>query len=74
MGAPARADVPEGWSDPAGVDGWHMVALLVGAPLGLALLITLAVWLPAFAKGVGAVTDDDATTDAAELEAKRVNA
>jgi hypothetical protein len=50
--APAHATgTPEGWSDPESVDGLYALALLVGAPLALFLLITLAVYLPALARG-----------------------
>lgn len=51
VAAPARADVPEGWSDPAAVSPLDMLALLVGIPLALFLAITLAVYLPAMVRG-----------------------
>jgi hypothetical protein len=49
----ANAAVPDGWSDPDDVDGLHALALLAGVPLLLFVLITLAVYLPSFAKSVG---------------------
>ncbi len=52
LSAPAHATgTPEGWSDPEPVDGLYALALLVGGPLVLFLLITLAVYLPALARG-----------------------
>ena len=52
LSAPAHATgTPEGWSDPEPVSGVHALALLVGGPLVLFLLITLAVYLPAMARG-----------------------
>ena len=52
LAAPAHATgTPEGWSNPEQVDGLYALALLVGAPLALFLLITLAVYLPALARG-----------------------
>lgn len=48
---PAQAQVPEGWSNPPDV-GFLDVLLVVGAvPLGVALLIALAVYLPALRRG-----------------------
>jgi hypothetical protein len=52
LAAPAHATgTPEGWSDPEPVDKLDALALLVGGPLVLFLLITLAVYLPALARG-----------------------
>jgi hypothetical protein len=51
LGAPARADVPEGWSDPPTVSVLESLVLLVGVPLGLFVLIALAVYVPALARG-----------------------
>ena len=42
VAAPARADVPEGWSDPEPVDTLHALLVLVGIPLLLFVLIALA--------------------------------
>lgn len=48
---PAVAEVPEGWSDPDDV-GFLQLLLVIGAiPLALAILISLAVYLPALARG-----------------------
>jgi hypothetical protein len=49
--APAHADVPEGWSDPAEVDALQALLLLAGVPILLFVVITLAVYLPALARG-----------------------
>lgn len=49
--APASANVPEDWSDPEAVDPLHFLAVIVGLPLLLILLIALAVYLPALARG-----------------------
>lgn len=51
VAAPAGADVPEGWSNPADVDMLSALLLLAGAPLLLFVLITLAVYLPAMVRG-----------------------
>lgn len=50
LASPAQANVPEGWSNPADVDPLHAIALLVGAPLGLIVLIGLFVFLPAMSR------------------------
>lgn len=60
---PAGAETPEGWSDPAEV-GILPLLLVIGAiPLGIAVLIGLAVYLPALARGEsvrpGAETADE---------------
>lgn len=47
----ARADVPEGWSDPDPVDKLDALLLLAGGPLLLFVLICLAVFLPAMIRG-----------------------
>jgi hypothetical protein len=51
LAAPAGADVPEGWPDPEPIDGLGALLLLVGVPLLIALVIGLAVYVPAFARG-----------------------
>ena len=51
LAAPAGADVPEGWSDPEPVDTLNALLILGGIPLLLFVLITLAVYLPALARG-----------------------
>ncbi len=51
VAAPARADVPEGWSDPDPVSGMHTLLVLVGVPLLLFVVIVLAVYLPAMIRG-----------------------
>lgn len=51
LAAPAHASVPEDWSNPEAVDPLHAIALLAGGPLLLIVLITLAVYLPALARG-----------------------
>jgi hypothetical protein len=48
---PAQADVPEGWSDPAPVDGMHALIVLVAIPLALFVGITLLVLAPSLARG-----------------------
>lgn len=48
---PAAADVPEGWSEPEPVSALHALVLLGLVPLGLFVLIVLAVYLPAVARG-----------------------
>lgn len=49
--APAAADVPEGWSNPDEVGAGPFLLVLVGAPFALALLIALAVYVPALVRG-----------------------
>lgn len=47
----AHAETPEGWSEPTEV-GFLDLLLVIGAiPLGIAVLIGLAVYLPALARG-----------------------
>lgn len=48
---PASADVPQGWSDPDPVSWLTILWLLIGIPVGLFVLITLAVYAPAVARG-----------------------
>lgn len=50
LAGPAGA-VPEGWSDPQEVDPLFALGLLVGAPLGLFLLITFLVYVPSLVRG-----------------------
>lgn len=51
LATPAHADVPQGWTDPTPVDNLHALALLLGAPLLLFVLISLAVYLPSMIRG-----------------------
>ena len=44
-------DVPIGWSQPDDVNMVHALLLLVGVPLLLFLLITVAVYLPSIIRG-----------------------
>lgn len=50
LAGPAQA-APEGWDNPDEVDTLHALGLLVGAPVLLFLLITLAVYVPTLARG-----------------------
>jgi len=51
VAGPAVAEVPEGWSDPDEV-GILQLMLVIGAlPIALAVVIGLAVYLPALARG-----------------------
>lgn len=50
-GAPASANVPEGWSNPDSVDPLHLLAILVGAPALLALIIIVLVIAPGLVRG-----------------------
>jgi hypothetical protein len=73
---PASADVPDGWSDPAPVNGLHFVLLLVGIPLLITLLILAFVYVPGVIRGesvapAGTRTEDQwfgGRRDTAELE------
>lgn len=51
MASPALAGVPEGWSNPEEVDRLYALGVLVGIPVLLFLLITLAVYAPSLARG-----------------------
>lgn len=62
-GAPAGADVPEGWSDPEAVDGWQAALLLVGVPVLLFAVITLLVLLPSLIRGERFTVAGQATED-----------
>ena len=44
-------DVPVGWSQPDDVNMVHALLLLVGVPLLLFILITVAVYLPSLVRG-----------------------
>lgn len=45
------SNVPEGWSDPEAVGPGAFLLVLLAVPVGLALLIALAVYLPALVRG-----------------------
>ena len=62
-GAPAGADVPEGWSNPSDVDPVEAVLLLVGVPLLLFLVITALVVIPGVIKGERFTPGGQATED-----------
>jgi hypothetical protein len=49
--APARADVPEGWAPVSDVDGLHALGVLVGLPVLLFVLISVAVYIPSMIRG-----------------------
>ncbi len=75
---PASAETPEGWSDPDEV-GFLQLLLVIGVlPVALAVLIALAVYLPAMARGEnvrpGAETADEwfggPRSGAAQLESR----
>lgn len=51
LAGPAAADVPEGWPDNDPVEPLHVIGLLVGIPLLLVVVITIAVYLPAMMRG-----------------------
>ncbi|MDQ4055533.1 MAG: hypothetical protein M3237_22970 [Actinomycetota bacterium] len=51
LAAPAGADVPERWENEGPIDKLEALLLLAGAPLLLALVIALAVYVPAMARG-----------------------
>lgn len=61
--APALANVPEGWSDPDSVSPLSFLLVLAAIPIGLFVLIGLAVYVPAAARGErvapGAATYED---------------
>lgn len=49
--SPARADVPEGWSDPDPVPPLEALLILAGIPVLLIVLIAAAVYVPALVRG-----------------------
>lgn len=51
LAAPVHADVPDGWAPVTDVDDLRALALLVGGPLLLFVLIALAVYLPVMVRG-----------------------
>jgi hypothetical protein len=63
VAGPAGADVPEGWSDPDAVSPLHAVLVLVGIPLLLFVLITLAVVVPSLLRGERFTVGGHATED-----------
>ncbi|QZY28301.1 hypothetical protein [Nocardioides coralli] len=77
---PAVADVPEGWSDPAEVGLLDLLIVVVGLPVLVGLLIVLAVYVPAMARGERVAPGEAETPDqwfggprsgASELESGR---
>jgi len=63
LAAPAHADVPEGWggqTEHEQLDALHALALYVGAPVLLFLLIAVAVYLPAMVRGEKLLPDHSA--------------
>ena len=51
LAAPASADVPEYWEEPAKVDKLEAILLLGGVPLLLMVVITFLVYAPSVARG-----------------------
>ena len=51
MASVVPLDVPVGWSEPDDVNMVHALLLLVGVPLLLFILITVAVYLPSLVRG-----------------------
>jgi hypothetical protein len=51
LAAVVPLDVPVGWSNPSDVNRVHSLLIFVGIPLLLFILITLAVYAPALARG-----------------------
>ena len=51
LAGPAAAEPAEGWPVAPAVDPLHVVLVLVGIPLGLALVIAVAVYVPAMIRG-----------------------
>lgn len=51
LAGPASAEVPEGWPDTEQVDTLFVLGALVGIPVLLFLLITLAVYVPGLVRG-----------------------
>lgn len=49
--SPAGAEVPEGWSNPEEVGILDLLLVIGAIPVGIAVLIALAVYLPALARG-----------------------
>lgn len=53
VAGPASANVPEGWSNPDPMSAGHLLLLIAGLPIALALVIALLVALPGLVKGEG---------------------
>jgi hypothetical protein len=51
LAAPAHADVPDGWAPATDVDDLQALAILLGGPLLLFVLIALAVYVPVMVRG-----------------------
>lgn len=51
LAAPAHADAADGWGEPTDVNALHALLLLAGVPLLLAVVIGLAVYIPALVRG-----------------------
>lgn len=48
---PALATAPDSWQKEGSISGLYVLAVFVGIPLGLFVLITLLVYLPSMIKG-----------------------
>lgn len=62
-GAPAGADVPEGWAPHTDVDPLEAVLLFVGIPLLIFVVITALVVIPGIVKGERFTPGGHATED-----------
>lgn len=51
LAGPAGAEVPEGWSDPDEVGFLQLMIPVLAVPVGIALLVAAAVYLPPLARG-----------------------
>lgn len=63
VAGPAGAEVPEGWSNPKPVDPVEATLVLVGIPLLVFVLVTLAVVVPGIVKGERFTPGGHATED-----------
>ncbi|HEY0891120.1 MAG TPA: hypothetical protein VGE38_16070 [Nocardioides sp.] len=53
VAGPVSANVPEGWSDPDPMSAGHLLLLIAGLPILLAVVITVLTVLPGLLKGEG---------------------
>lgn len=63
VAVPAHADVPVGWSEPDPVSPLGFLFVVIGAPIGLMLVIALVVLVPGFSRGEGLTGKDEHADD-----------
>lgn len=63
LAAPAHADVPVGWSDPAPVSAMDLILVLLVFPLVAIAVVSLVYLVPGFVRGEGFTGRDEHADD-----------